>query len=278
MTAKNNFITRAVFVDFMGCLVARYNWGTPVELIEYETSASFKKMDIGPLKASIFPVAPGKSYGADVWSAVAKHAKNALRNTSNKHKRSIMVSHRTCSAIAKQSSVDSLRGWTKFANDFASHWDLPLPKSPNKTFANEWVDWPSFLGKEKPLPFLSYKDATLLVQKLELTTVQEFRDYIHSGIAEQRMPKRPDHVYADNWSGWASFLSSRFLIYEDAKDTLAPYQLRSENDFRELGAKGTRPAGIPSHPATYYSDSWIGWGDFLSRDLVIKTPNVSSFK
>ena len=119
-------------------------------------------------------------------------------------------------------------------------------------------------------------EARSLVHKLEVATVKDFRDYIASGMADDRMPKRPDHVYADNWSGWASFLPPRFSTYDEAREALIEFSLRSEGDFRALGASGKRPEGIPSHPATYYAEEWKGWPHFLSRELSAKNNTKSA--
>jgi hypothetical protein len=275
--SRTDIVKRAIFIDFIGCVLARNNWGTSPSDIQVFSDVEYCTIDIGDLKL-IFPEAPSKIYGADVWVSVRRKTISKIKE--NSKKRSVMASLRSCSAIAVAIGIISLRDWSKFSEESLAPFDLPLPKSPNKTYGNDWIDWPTFLGKNKPKPFLTFNESKSLVQKLELTTVQEFRDYIHSGIANECIPKRPDHVYAEDWTGWASFLAPRFLSYEDAISALKDLNLASETDFRLLGTTGMRPEGVPSHPAIYYAEQWEGWSTFVSREHTLlkskRTINSSS--
>lgn len=268
MPNKSN-INRSIFIDFIACALARWHWGAPSESLDYILSElsdnNLNSMDMGPIKDHLFPTAPSSVFGEDIYIAISNRTKKIIK--AFKNKRSIMISYRSCSFIAQSMKVSSLRNWTSFAAESAAPWELPLPKSPSKQYLDEWVDWPTFLGQIKRPPFLTYHEACDLMSKLDIKTVKDFRDYIHSGLANERVPKRPDHVYSEQWNGWASFLPSRFVSYDEAKRLLMDFQLRSEGDFRELGVLGKRPEGVPSHPATYYNGDWKGWGHFLSREL-----------
>lgn len=265
-------INRAAFVDLLGCSLARWNWDSRPEYFENLTQAEFLEIDLPEPIRNLLPKHPARSFGKDVWQDISKRALIALNG--NKNKRSIMVSYRSCSTIAASIDVDTLRNWTDFARANFECWDLPLPKWPLKTYKDEWISAIAFFQKDTPEPFLSFEEARVLVHKLELVTVQDFRDYLASGMATERMPKRPDNYYKEEWQGWASFLLSKFVSYDEAVKMLEPYNLLSEADFRKLRADGKCPKGIPSHPSIYYADDWWSWRHFLSRDYTSKQSSI----
>jgi hypothetical protein len=258
-------INRAAFVEFMGCLLARWERDSDDSL--FINAAWYKNIELGTMITQVLPEEPGKAYGKTVWEDILKKRKVILKKFSGKKVNSIMVSYRTCSNIARCLNVDSQRHWGRLADENPAYLQLPIPKSPNKLYQKDnggWSTWFAFLGKEEPKEFLSYEEAKTVVRKLDIGTVEDYREYVKSGIANPRMPKRPDHVYSGEWLGWPKFLPPRFLSYKDAVEVMAAYRLRTEADFHMLGSDGDRPVGVPSHPSVYYQEHWESWKAFLS--------------
>jgi hypothetical protein len=258
-------INRAAFIEFMGCLLARWERDTEEPL--FINAAWYKGIELGTMVTQVLPDEPGKSYGKSIWDDILIRRKIILRKYKGKKISSIMVSYRTCSNIARCLGVDSQRHWGRLANENSAELQLPIPKSPNKLYQKDgggWTTWFAFLDKEEPLEFLSYAEAKIVVEKQAIENVEEFREYVKSGLANSRMPKRPDHVYANEWQGWSQFLPPRFLSYQDAALTISSLGIKNETEFHQLGTHGNRPARIPSHPSIYYREHWKGWKEFLS--------------
>lgn len=251
-------LSRSAFVDILGCTLARWYWDGQDKVGTF-SSSDYKAADLGLLR-QILPDQPESQYGTDIFSVVLKTTKQVWKDQTAK--RSVMVKYRTCSLVAKAMSVQTMRAWNTLVQESMSVNDLPFPVSPNKRYIDEWAGWPAFLGMDV-VQFFSYDQARSLVTKLQIKTVQEYRDYIASGLADPRMPSRPDSVYSDRWTGWPAFLTSRFVTYAEAKELIAPFALKGEQQYRLLGTKGERPEGIPSHPATFYAGEWEGWSAFL---------------
>lgn len=53
--------------------------------------------------------------------------------------------------------------------------DPKLPSTPDQYFHNDWDDWPTFLGREKPERYVTLADASLAAQNLGIRTCAEYQ-------------------------------------------------------------------------------------------------------
>lgn len=70
-----------------------------------------------------------------------------------------------------------------------------------------WNSWGEFLdtGRASKGSYMSFEDARLMVRKLKLKTLKEWREY--SKIRRPKnIPSNPDKSYEQYWKGWADFL------------------------------------------------------------------------
>jgi hypothetical protein len=128
-------------------------------------------------------------------------------------------------ALARALDVDSEEDWAERRGRGA----YALPLEPEGVWPGDWLGWDDWLGQ--PLPFF---EARALVDALGLRSEAEYGACLRDG-AEMiraapgswnaahalqlrprsgedrrdvaRLPTRPDLRYADDWEGWAHFLS-----------------------------------------------------------------------
>ena len=82
-----------------------------------------------------------------------------------------------------------------------------LPSSPSGVYKDSgWISYPDFLGyKSLFREVLSYIEAKKIVQKYNLKSSGEWRDFDKSNLPGN-IPKRPSNVYKNNgWISWSDF-------------------------------------------------------------------------
>ena len=83
-----------------------------------------------------------------------------------------------------------------------------LPAVPSKAFKKMgWNGWGEFLdtGRASKGSYMSFEDARLMVRKLKLKSLKEWREY--SKISRPKnIPSNPNKSYEQYWKGWADFL------------------------------------------------------------------------
>jgi len=125
--------------------------------------------------------------------------------------------------------------------------------------------------KKKKLP---YEQASAYVQAIGIKTWQEYVNWSVSGERPVTIPAAPDKAYYE-FESWGKFLGTdrianqnkEFWVYQQAKEYLAPLNIRSLNHFQELCKDGTIPNEIPRDPKVYYKKrgEWLGSIDFLGK-------------
>lgn len=117
-----------------------------------------------------------------------------------------------CKLYIKQNfNIKSRKEWYSFDRN-----KLPnnVPKRPDYIYKKEgkWINWETFLGTEmspktKSKQFLEYETAINLLKGLNLLDRLEYLSFIRENNITY-LPKRPEHVYRDKWSGYLKYLSS----------------------------------------------------------------------
>lgn len=159
--------------------------------------------------------------------------------------------------------------------------DPRLPSDPAtfyKRYGQKWNGWADFLGTENQSPsqkkFIPYDQAASLVKKLELTTKNDYKEFVRT-TGFVGLPISPESYYTSDKRGedaidsfsWREFLAPKFVTFEEAR-TFAR-SLPGVNTFAEwtkFCSSGAKPDRIPSSPPTTYKKDWISWPDFLGTD------------
>jgi superfamily II DNA or RNA helicase len=174
----------------------------------------------------------------------------------------------------KLKTGDEWKEYTK-SNEFP----IFLPQSPQNTY-NEWTnieDWigPTYLKRNQRaiLKYLPFKEAKLYVKKLNLRNFEEWNKIVSSKKLPKNIPSKPERIYSDEWNGindWigtesASDRKKKYLSFNQAKNVIKSFNIKSNKEWRELKLNKLIPENIPPAPEKHYSHEWISWGDFLGN-------------
>ena len=135
--------------------------------------------------------------------------------------------------------------------------ELGLPSAPYRTYKDKgWIDWDSFLGKEK---FPPYEEAQKIVQERGIKDKEEYL----SVYKELGLPAAPQRTYKDKgWIKWDYFLG-KYPTFEEAKAIIKESNIKSKREYES----SYKELGLPSDPRTYYKEEgWTSWSD-LWREL-----------
>ena len=55
----------------------------------------------------------------------------------------------------------------------------------------------------------------------------------------------------------------QYLQFEDARNYARSLKLRTRNDWYALRKEGKIPSNVPTSPATFYAENWIGWRNWI---------------
>ena len=136
--------------------------------------------------------------------------------------------------------------------------ELGLPSDPKITYKEEWIDWHSFLGKER-IDFPPYEDAKRIVKEKGIKSSKEYR----TKHKELGLPSDPKITYKEEWIDWAAFLGKEKEdhSYEDAKRIVKEKGIKSSRDYKSK----YKELGLPSCPEITYKEEWIDWPSFLEN-------------
>lgn len=155
-----------------------------------------------------------------------------------------------------------------------------IPSDPHDVYKDKgWIgiqDWliSGFVMKE----YLSYDEAKLFVQSLELTSNQEWRQYCKSGEKPINIPDFPHYSYEDKgWKGIGDWLGTgtiapkdiQWRSFEEARLFVQSLGLTSNQEWRQYCKSGKKPSDISGSPnSTYKKKGWKGFGDWLGTGVI----------
>ena len=155
-----------------------------------------------------------------------------------------------------------------------------LPFSPSEIYKDKgWISYPDFMGyKSLFREVLSYIEAKKIVQKYNLKSSAEWRDFDKSHIPDN-IPKRPSNAYKNKgWISWSDFLgydikrrsnNLEYYDYEKAREKVHKLKLKSSKEWVIYCRSGNLDIKIPKSPRDYYLNrGWKSMGDWLGTGKV----------
>ena len=113
----------------------------------------------------------------------------------------------------------------------------------------------------------SYCEARRIARQYGFIDRQEFIEYECAGAYQ--LPKNPEDVWSDEWSGWDDFLGVT-LAFEDAIPVARSLNLESASEYVEMFAakddifsEDKLASRLPYKPDLFYKNEWMGWDYFL---------------
>jgi len=172
--------------------------------------------------------------------------------------------------FVKKLNLNSVKEWNLFTK--SKKRPLNLPTDPRTYYLTEWKNWYDFLGKYsfKDVHF-TYNEAKKYVQKLNIKTEKEFRNFIKTGEKDKKLPNNPSLYYKDEWKGIGDFLGTGnkskklFISFLDLKKIAKSNSIKSQKEWYNFYKSKNKLTNIPYHPQRAYSKEWKGWADFLGK-------------
>jgi len=174
----------------------------------------------------------------------------------------------------------SQKQWIEYSKSGMKPVDIPA--YPPNVYHEKWKGWGDFLGTgnvaNSTKIFSSYEDSKKFVKKLNLKSVSEFNQYVKSEKIPDNIPKAPYRNYREKWKGWGDFLGTgkisnvnrEYLSFKKAKEHVIKLNLNSQKEWREYYKSSNRPFSIPSAPERVYKKEWIGYYDWLGKNITTK--------
>lgn len=206
----------------------------------------------------------------------------ALRNAINLTRQNIFMSFEDARNIVRTLGLKSKTEWAECSTSRK----LPamIPSLPSRHYESEWQGWNDWLGtvksqyNKKKRDFLSFEDAKKHIHNLKLKDSREWLNYCKSGKRPQNIPAGPNHVYSDEWQGWADWLGSNqmrqhnHMSFEEAKNFVISLNLKTIKEWNNYCKSNKKPSNIPASPDDVYSE-FKSWGDWLGTGR----PSYNSF-
>lgn len=144
------------------------------------------------------------------------------------------------------------------------HRDPLLPPSPDKRYAEDWIDWYDFLGNDRPEKYSTYAEAREAAQGLGITKVPEYRQVYQQ---DPKLPSDPKKIYREEWVDWYDFLGNerpeRYATYAEASKAARQLGFELRIDYIEGCQQDPK---LPLSPDKLYAEEWVSWPDFLGNE------------
>jgi hypothetical protein len=120
----------------------------------------------------------------------------------------------------------------------------------------------------------------MIVHKLELKTVTEWRAYCNSGKKPAGIPANPSGHYGKQFKSMGDWLGTgyvankhrQYLPFVEAREFVRKLNLKSQTDWKRYKSNNNLPPNIPRSPQDTYADKgWTNWSDFLGSTNNVAT-------
>lgn len=146
-----------------------------------------------------------------------------------------------------------------------------IPAAPRCVYAKSgWISWGDWLGTDnsnKTLHPRSFNETREFVRSLGLSSRDEYRALWQAKKLPKDIPCCPDEVYKKEWKGWSDFLN-KYLDFKSARQYIHALKLKGSEEYRDYCNSGKKPKNIPSCPDQFYSEEWLGWGDWVGTGRI----------
>jgi len=169
--------------------------------------------------------------------------------------------------------------WRKYCKSGKKPNDIP-PLPQNKYKNSGWKGMGDWLGTGNIQPqlmeFRSFNEARAFVQKLNLKSMAEWKQYCKSGQRPDDIPANPNQQYqGKGWKNMGDWLGAGstspwlggFRPFEDARAFVHTLNQKDTKEWNEYCKTGNKPDDIPADPLRVYKNAgWTGWGDWLGKE------------
>ncbi len=181
-----------------------------------------------------------------------------------------MRSYEECKKFVRFLGIKTENQWREWNKNNKRPNDIPY--TFHKSYPDEWITMGDFLGTgfiaDKNKVWKSFDDARIIVQKLGLKNMSEYKKAWNSGKIPKNIPANPRVPYKNegwissgDWLGTefiaTSIVSKNYLSLSDAKTEVRKlakkYNIETWDDCKKAYREGKIPKDIPLKPNRVYS-------------------------
>ncbi|MCG8905607.1 VPA1269 family protein [Pseudomonas sp. DP-17] len=159
------------------------------------------------------------------------------------------------SEAAKALGVTTLREYRRRYKE-----DPRLPSDPWKSYPDEWIGIPEFLGGERKNYYATLEEASAAAKSLGTISLEDYKTRHHK---DSRLPTAPEVVYRHEWKGWREFLGTLRNVYETIGEASQAARILGIRSFVDYRARHNEDSRLPANPAEEYKEEWAGFSEFL---------------
>jgi superfamily II DNA or RNA helicase len=198
-------------------------------------------------------------------------------------------SYREAREFARSLNLKTVKEWQEYCVGKLT--DKPLkpadiPTIPPRTYKDkDWDTWGDWLGADSTATrdrrYRTFEEAKIFIHTLGLNTQAEWKQYCQGKMADKGqlpvdIPKKPDHVYKEDWISAKDWLGTQrvFRSFEKARKFVRSLNLKNVKQWelycqKKIPDKGVLPIDIPPSPSSFYKGKgWVNWGDWLGTGTI----------
>ncbi|MFT5179859.1 MAG: superfamily II DNA or RNA helicase [Candidatus Paceibacteria bacterium] len=166
----------------------------------------------------------------------------------------------TVEEASKAAIVLGIKDYTNYQIRYRD--DPRLPSCPHEKYKLEWIDWYSFLGRERPEGFYpTVEEASKATRYLKINTTKEY----HSRYKDnERLPSNPQKTYRLGWISWNDFLGKQpkdfYPNLVEASKAVQYLDIKTHDEYKKRYKEDKR---LPSCPDKVYKSEWKDWYYFF---------------
>lgn len=169
--------------------------------------------------------------------------------------------------------------WSQFCKSCKKPNDIP--QSPITVYKKEFKGFGDWLGTgrvaNRKRKFRTFADAREFVNKLNLTTKNDWDKFSKSNKQPKDIPSNPQRTYKKEWKGFGDWLGTetiatrlrKYRSFTEAKKFVHSLGLKNQKTWLAYSKSDRRPDDIPRNPNQVYKNKgWKSLGDWLGTGIV----------
>jgi superfamily II DNA or RNA helicase len=244
------------------------------EARDYARSHKFKKMtDWSKLKKerpSNIPASPQMVYLNNGW----KGWEDFLGLNNYRGNNVDWLPFEEARQIIRSLGLKNASEWYEYSR--SENLDKRIPRAPEVAYHDVgWKGLGDWIGTDRIADqfreYLSFEDARKFMIKNGIRNYDQWLEFrIKNNI--QNIPFKLERTYSADWKGTKHFFSTEIPSYEQAKEIIQKYKLKSSREYFKFVKNDSDSLNLPGVPYRFYKNTgWKDWQDFLGYEEVKRT-------
>jgi superfamily II DNA or RNA helicase len=171
--------------------------------------------------------------------------------------------------IIRDLGLKNVNEWYEYSR--SENLDNRIPRAPKVAYRNDgWKSMGDWLGTDRIADqyreYLSFEEARKFMTANGIKNYDQWIEFRNKNNI-QNIPFKLERTYSKEWKGTKHFFSTEIPTYEQAKETIKKYSLKSSRDYAAFIKNNRNSLNLPLVPHRVYKNSgWKDWQDFLGYE------------